>query len=284
MRMGNGVLALLGTAVLLAAVSPAQAQAPAGPDRNLEKVKIDPNGAPPPVPIEEIIRQFAAKESEFRVARGEYTYTQTVLVEDLGSYGDKQGEYRVVSDIIFTPDGKRYEKITFAPPNSLKSISMTQEDERDIANVFPFVLGTEDLPKYDLEYLGRQPVDEIGTYVFSIRPKRIEPGQRYFQGTVWVDDRELQIVKSFGKSVPDNPKKGPENLFPMFETWREQIDGKYWFPTLTRANDTLHFKTGGGDVRIKISVRYTNYKRFKSTTRILNPEAVKPEAKKPPQR
>jgi hypothetical protein len=138
------------------------------------------------------------------------------------------------------------------------------------------------LPKYDLEYLGRQAVDEIGTYVFSIRPKQLEPGQRYFQGTVWVDDRELQIVKSFGKSVPDLRKKGQENLFPTFETWREQIDGKYWFPTLTRANDTLHFKTG--DVRIKISVRYSNYKRFKSTTRILNAEPVKPEEKKPPQR
>jgi hypothetical protein len=283
MRIGNRIFALLGAAVLLGAVPLTQAQAPAGPDRNLEKVKIDPNGAPPPVPIAEIIRQFAAKESEFRVARGEYTYTQTVLVEDLGRYGDKIGEYLIVSDIIFTPEGKRYEKITFAPPNSLKSIGMTPEDERDIVNVFPFVLGTEDLPKYDLEYLGRQAVDEIGTYVFSIRPKRIEPGQRYFQGTVWVDDRELQIVKSFGKSVPDNPKKGPENLFPMFETWREQIDGKYWFPTLTRANDTLHFKSG--DVRIRISVRYTNYKRFKSTTRIISAEPIKPpEEKKPPQR
>ncbi|MBI1738826.1 MAG: hypothetical protein HYR58_06215 [Acidobacteria bacterium] len=282
MRHGKRILVLLGAAALMAAVPPARAQAPAGPDRSLEKVKIDPQGAPPPVPIAEIIQQFAAKESEFRVARGEYTYTQTVLVEDLGSYGEKQGEYRVVSDIIFTPEGKRYEKITYAPPSSLKSIGMTPEDERDIANVFPFVLGTEDLPHYDVEYLGRQPIDEIGTYVFSIRPKQIEPGQRYFRGTIWVDDRDLQIVKSFGKSVPDNPKKGPENLFPIFETWREQIDGKYWFPTLTRANDTLHFK--GGDVRIRISVRYSNYKRFKSTTRIISTEPIKPEEKKPPQR
>jgi hypothetical protein len=281
MKLGKKIFLSIGCAALLAAVPSTQAQAPAGPDRSLEKVKIDANGAPLPLPVEEIIRKFAAKESDFRVARGDYTYTQTVLVEDLGNYGDKIGEYRVVSDIIFTPEGKRFEKITFAPPNSLKSIGMTPEDEKDIANVFPFVLSTEDLPKYDLDYLGRQAVDEIGTYVFSIRPKRIEPGQRYFQGTVWVDDRDLQIVKSFGKSVPDNPKKGPENLFPMFETWREQIDGKYWFPTLTRALDTLHFKSG--DVRIRISVRYTNYKRFKSTSRIISAEPVKPEEKKPPQ-
>ena len=279
MRMRNGVLALLGAVVLLAAASPARAQAPPGPDRSLERVKIDPNGAPPPVPIAEIIRQFAAKESEFRVARGEYTYTQTLLVQDLSSYGDKVGEYRVTSDIVFTPEGKRYEKITYAPPSTL-NISMTPEDEKDLVNIFPFVLGTEELAKYELEYLGRQAIDQIGTYVFSIRPKQFEPGQRYFQGTLWIDDRDLQIVKTFGKAVPDS-QKGQENLFPMFETWREQIDGKYWFPTLTRANDTLHFK--GGDVRIKISVRYTNYKRFRSTTRILNAEPVKPDEKKPPQ-
>ncbi|MCL5287693.1 MAG: hypothetical protein M1453_06835 [Acidobacteria bacterium] len=283
MKRSTRLLAMAGAAALLAAVPVAQAQAPPGPDRSLEKVKIDPNGAPLPVPVTEIIRQFAAKESEFRVARGEYTYTQTVLVEDLGSYGDKIGEYRVVSDIVFTPEGKRYEKITYAPPSSLQSFSMSPEDEQDIANLFPFVLGTEDLPKYDLEYLGRQQIDEIGTYVFSIRPKKMVPGQRYFQGTVWVDDRDLQIVKTFGKSVPDLRKKDREDLFPQFETWREQIDGKYWFPTLTRALDTLHFTSG--DKRIKISVRYTNYKRFKSTTRIISAEPLKPpDEKKPPQR
>ena len=273
---------VIGAAALLAAVPAMRAQAPPGPNRSLEKVRIDPNGAPLPLPVEEIIRQFAAKEAEFRIARGEYTYTQTVRVEDLGRFGDKEGEYRLTSDIIFTPEGKRYEKITSAPPSSLKNLSMTPEDEKDLVNIFPFVLGTEDLPKYDLEYLGRQRVDEIGTYVFSIRPKRIEQGQRYFQGTVWVDDRDLQIVKTFGKAVPDIQKKGQENLFPTFETWREQIDGKYWFPTLTRAEDALHFKDG--DVRIRISVRYTNYKRFKSTTRIISAEPVKPEEKKPPQR
>ena len=276
-------LVMLGAAMWLAAVPLAQSQSPAGPIRSSAKIKIDPNGAPPPVPIEQIIQQFAAKESEFRIARGEYTYTQTMLVEDMGRRGDKEGEYRVISDIVFTPEGKRYEKITYAPPSSLKTFDMTREDEQDLVNVFPFVLGTEDLPNYDLEYLGRQQLDFIGTYVFNIRPKRMEPKQRYFQGTVWVDDRDLQIVKTFGKAVPDLQKKDGENLFPKFETFREQIDGKYWFPTLTRANDILHFKEG--DIGMRLSVRYTKYKRFRSTTRIISAEPVKPpEEKKPPQR
>ena len=109
-------------------------------------------------------------------------------------------------------------------------------------------------------------VDEITAYVFSIRPKEIKKGRLYFQGTVWVDDRDLQIVKSEGKSVPE-VRKGKENLFPRFITYREQIDGKYWFPTFTIADDKLYFSSGA--VRIKQVIRYTDYKQFKAKTRIL---------------
>ncbi|MBI3664604.1 MAG: hypothetical protein HY234_16325 [Acidobacteria bacterium] len=281
MRLGKKMFVLLGATALLAAISPAQVQVAAPPDRSLEKVKIDANGAPPPVPIAEIIRQFAAKESEFRIARGNYTYTQFVRVEEFDQNGDPGGQFQRTGEVIFTPEGKRFERITREPPTSLRMLTMSLEDFKDLENIQPFVLTTEDLPKYDLEYLGRQQIDEIGAYVFSVKPRKIEPNQRYFQGTVWVDDRDLQIVKSYGKAVPDLQKKGQENLFPMFETWRENIDGKYWFPTLTRADDVLHFPTG--DVRIKMIVRYANYKQFKSTIRILSAEPVKPEAKKPPQ-
>jgi hypothetical protein len=246
-----------------------------------DKVQIDPNGAPPPLPIEQIIQKMAAKETEFREARGNYTYTQKVLVEDYGSFGSKQGEFEQTSEVVFTPEGKRYEKITYAPPSSLKSFGMSPEDERDLVNIFPFVFTTDELPKYEIEYLGRQQVDEIGTFVFSVRPKRLEPGQRYFQGTVWVDDQDLQIVRTYGKAVPEIRKKNQENLFPTFETWRRQIDGKYWFPVVTRADDVLHFSTG--DVRMRLTVRYSNYKQFKSSTRIISAEPIKPQEKKPPQ-
>jgi hypothetical protein len=224
---------------------------------------------------------MAAKETEFREARGNYTYTQKVLVEDYGSFGSKQGEFEQTSEVVFTPEGKRYEKITYAPPSSLKSFGMSPEDERDLVNIFPFVFTTDELPKYEIEYLGRQQVDEIGTFVFSVRPKRLEPGQRYFQGTVWVDDQDLQIVRTYGKAVPEIRKKNQENLFPTFETWRRQIDGKYWFPVVTRADDVLHFSTG--DVRMRLTVRYSNYKQFKSSTRIISAEPIKPQEKKPPQ-
>ena len=108
--------------------------------------------------------------------------------------------------------------------------------------------------------------DELHTYVFEIAPKRIEKNKRYFQGRIWVDDHDFQIVKTYGKTVPDIRKKNGENLFPKFTTYREQIDGKYWFPTYTRADDTLHFSNQ--DVRIREVVKYTNYKRFGSNVKI----------------
>jgi hypothetical protein len=139
---------------------------------------------------------------------------------------------------------------------------------------------TSELPDYDVKYLGHVKVDELTAYVFSIRPKEIKKGRLYFQGTVWVDDRDLQIVKSEGKSVPEQrAKRGQENLFPRFTTYREQIDGKYWFPTYTMADDTLYFSSGG--VRVKQVIRYADYRQFKAKTRIITTAPVDQPPPKP---
>ena len=127
--------------------------------------------------------------------------------------------------------------------------------------------------------MGRQKVDDLDTYVFMVGPKVMEKGQRYFQGQIWVDDRDLQIVKTYGKAVPDIRKKGEENLFPRFETYREQIDGKYWFPTWTGADDTLYFSSGSQ--RIRMLVQYKNYKQFKSTIKVTFGDEVPQSAPKP---
>jgi hypothetical protein len=228
---------------------------------------------PPSLPVEEVIRKFSAHESEFRKERDNYTYTQMFLLQTIDSDGFPNGEYRMDSDIIFTPDGKRTEKITYAPPGSLKGLTLSKQDSDDLRDIQPFVLTTEELPKYNVTYVGRQVVDELHTYVFDVAPKKMEKDQRYFQGRVWVDDRDLQIVKSYGKAVPDILKKNNENIFPHFETYRENITGRYWFPTYTHADDTLHFSSGS--VRLRMTVKYTNYKRFGSTIKIGTPVEVK---------
>ena len=231
---------------------------------------------------EEIIKKFAAKETEFSKARDQYTYRQDVKVQTVD--GDTvDGEYREVFDVMFDDKGKRIENVVFAPQSNLTKIYMSQEDMEDIRHKLPFVLTTADLPEYNILYVGQQQEDELHCYVFDIAPKQIEGKKRYFQGRVWVDSRDFQIVKTYGKTVPDIRKKhgDEENLFPKFTTWRQQIDGLYWFPVYTKADDELHFKTE--DVHIKEIVKYQDYKRFGANTKILFEGKELPNAEKKPE-
>jgi len=227
---------------------------------------------------EEVIQKFAAKEAEFCKARESYTYRQSLKMEELDGSGNVQGKWEEVDDIIFGPNKQREEKVVYAPMNTLHLI-ITPQDLQDLRSVQPFVLTTNQLSKYQIRYWGRQKVDEIGTYVFAVKPVKYEGKARYFQGEVWVDDRDLQIVKSYGRGVGSANKGGNGQQFPKFETYREQIDGKFWFPTYTIANDTLHFKDM--DVRMKQTVKYEDYKRFKSDTTITFGDAVDDKPKKP---
>jgi hypothetical protein len=249
-----------------------------------------PQGTTP----EDIIKRFAAKETEFAKARDQYTYRQDVKVETVdGETID--GQYHEVFDVMFDDKGKRIENVVFAPASSLTKIYMSEEDMQDIRHRLPFVLTDEELPEYNILYVGQQKEDELNCYVFDIAPKQIVGKKRYFQGRVWVDDHDFQIVKTYGKTVPDLCNGHPcsakshsdnENLFPKFTTWRQQIDGQYWFPVYTKADDELHFKLQ--DVHIREIVKYEDYKRFGTNVKILYggqeiPGAEKkPDANKPP--
>src|SRR6266571_6177176 len=221
---------------------------------------------PPAMPVEEIIQKFTQREEEFRKERDNFTYTQDVTFQTIDPDGQVDGEFHEVRDILFSPDGKRFDKVTFAPVTTITRLIMTQQDFDDIEKVWPFVMTTEELPKYDVKYVGREHVDELNTYVFDLEPKKLEKGQRYFRGRVWVDDKDLQIVKTAGTST-GLLKKKEDQAFPHFENYRENIEGHFWFPTYTRADDLLHFKYGD-DVHIRIAVHYSNYKRFTSTIKI----------------
>ena len=229
------------------------------------------------VNADEIIQKFAAKEAEFSRARENYTYRQTVKIQELDGSGSVRGRYEVIEDIIFSRDGKRTEKVVRAPVPTLVNLVMTPEDLQDLRNVQPFVLTTPEIPQYDIRYLGKQKADEIPCYVFAVKPKKMEKGRRYFEGQIWVDDRDFQIVKTYGKGV-GLLKKNEDQQFPKFETLREQIDGKYWFPVYTDADDTLHFQSG--PQKIRMIVKYEDYKQFKSDVNIqFGTEAVPNENK-----
>jgi hypothetical protein len=227
------------------------------------------SAAPNGMSAADVIRRFAQKEAEFAKARENYVYRQTVKVQELdGETVD--GEYQMVVDITYDARGRRVESVVYSPQPTLQRVSMSPSDFEDIKNLMPFALTTENLPQYTITYLGQQKQDELNTYVFDVSPKQIVKGQRYFEGRIWVDDHDLQIVKTTGKTVPeqhlDKKGKGQEDLKPRFTTWREQVDGVFWFPTYVRADDTLHFRTG--DVHIREIIKFTNYKRFGADVRV----------------
>ena len=232
---------------------------------------------PTPDQIDGIIAKFAAKEADFAKARGNYTYRQDASVMSLDDGGGVTGKWQEVTDVVFNPEGARTEKVVRAPMSTLTAFMLDPGDIQDLRNVQPFVLTTAELPKYYIRYLGREQVDEITTYVFAVKPKKMESGQRYFEGEVWVDDHDLQIVKSYGRGV--GIKKG-DYQYPKFETYREQVDGKYWFPTYTIANATLHFKEN--DQRMRMNVKYEDYKQFKSDVTIKYGDAEDPGKTPPP--
>jgi hypothetical protein len=229
---------------------------------------------PPATAPEDIIKQFAAKESEFQLALNHYTYRRVAKVQTIDDDTNKvDGEYYEVDDVIFDLTGKRTEKVVFAPENTLQRVLMSPSDLQDIQKGYPFVLTAEDIGQYDVKYVGRQKVDEIDCYVFDVSPKVIEKKKRYLLGRIWVDTTDLQIVVTNGRMVPDDTRKGSEDLHPPFMTWRQQVDGHYWFPVYTKGEGVLHFAGGSGylaqDVHMRDTVKYSDYKRFGSTTKII---------------
>jgi hypothetical protein len=243
----------------------------------------------PAVPPEQIIKQFAAKESEFGRALNHYTYRRVVRVQEIDEDNKVSGEYYQVDDVIFDSAAKRTEKTVYAPESSLHQIMMSPSDFQDIQHGYSFALSAEDIAQYDVKYVGRQKVDEVECYVFDVSPKIIEKKHRYFSGRVWVDATEMEIVVTNGRMVPDDTRHGNEDLHPPFMTWRQQVDGDNWFPVYSKGEGILHFAGGKGymgqDVHLRQTIKYTDYKQFGSTLKITYegqggaPPANQPEKK-----
>jgi hypothetical protein len=257
--------------ILLIGEPPSQSQLKSAPlQTNQTAAKAD-------LSSEQIIQQFTQKETEFYDAWIQYTYAQTAIVRVLSVDGVPQKEkMTMISQVVFNDDGTREVKL-ISQTGRLRSVGFTEEDREVIDNINPFALTAKELPLYNLKYQGKEHVDELNCYVFSVKPKSTKGKRLYFEGTIWVDDRDLQVVRTFGKAVPQTR----ENQFPEFETIRQVVDGKYWFPVWTHADSKLIFPNQ--EVRIEETVTYEDYRQFgsKATIRFGSPDSSeKPEKPK----
>jgi hypothetical protein len=222
-------------------------------------------GAPSQAEIDRIIGRFTRKESEFRRALNSYSFKRDALIQSIGMGGQVIGEYHRVSQFTFDDQGNRYEKINFFPMSSMPEI--TAEDVEDLGGVEPFALEPSKIDKYTIRYAGKEKIDELNLFIFDVQPKVMpDPKkikERLFSGRIWVDDQDLQIVKTKGKGVPETKK----NKFPTVETYREHIDGKFWFPTYSYADEELIFENGGS-LHVRMKVRYMDFAPTSATLKV----------------
>jgi hypothetical protein len=211
---------------------------------------------PPP----NLAKLVAHRETETEAERNEYTYRQGVTLDELDDHGGARGQYRETRDVIFSPQHDRTELVVGNASNGLKNLILTAEDFADIRNIQPLVLTEDRLWNYETKFRGDETVDEVDCWVLQVRPRQILQGQRFFDGMIWVDKKEYNIVRMEGQAVPQIRTTKTENLFPRFTTIRKPLDGKHWFAVYTYADDTLQFRTGGQRIRLRIA--YSSYKRF----------------------
>lgn len=259
-------------AVLVALTNSAPVRAQDGTSPQLSQSEID-----------RIISVFTAKEAQFRKALNLYSFKRDAMVQSLGMGGQITGEYRRVSHFTFDDQGNRYEKISFFPMPSFAG-TVTQEDLEDLGGINPFALEPSKIDRYNFKYVGKEKIDELTLHVFDVVPKVLPDAkktkERLFVGRVWVDDQDLQIVKTKGKGVPETKI----NKFPAVETYREQIDGRYWFPTYSYADEELIFDNGTA-LHVRMKVRYTDFAPARADVRIIeieDPDAQKKEVKPMP--
>ncbi len=231
---------------------------------------------PPAIPPEEIIRRVAANEDRMVQAIMGYTFQKSVRIEEIGTDNKATGQLEIITQDTIAPDGKLYEKPLKRPASTLRYMEPERGDS-DLYVVTPmFPLTTEQLPKYQITFGGKQPLDELSAYFFTIKPRTLERAHAYFSGVVWVDEQDLVIVKSIGKWVTELGDITASGLpFAVFETYRQQVGKNLWFPSYSRSDETI----AAGDTRVPIRmiIRWSEF-----TPQGATPAAGAPTTTQPP--
>jgi hypothetical protein len=234
------------------------------PEHDVKRLGNTPEPAEPPsLPPEEIIKKFAAKEDEYVAVRPKYGARKTIRVDEFDRQGRLSGQFLMVSETIRTPDGRIVNKVIEHPQSTLHVFALEPEDVKELERIPQFPLNSGQLAKYDLKYIGQEQIDEIDTYIFQVKPKALDRTHVYLDGIVWVDTKYLEVVKTYGRWVNELGGVKLATLpFTTFETYRENVDGKYWFPNYERADETLHLKDG--DFPVRLVIKWSDFKPVSS--------------------
>jgi len=277
----SSLLAAYCALALFLAAAPASLRAQgAGPMQPPESTKFPAPPAPskpdpPALPPDEIIRRFAAKEDEMVRAIKDYTFQKNVRIQEIGPDSKSTGQLEVVTQLRFTPDGKMYEKPVSRQPSTLHNLDLQRGDSDLLAPTPMFPLTTAMLPKYEITYGGKQPLDELNAYYFTVKPRALERAHAYFAGVVWVDVQDLVIVKTMGKWVTETGDVTASDLpFTVFETYRQQVGKNFWFPSYSRSDDT--YQAGNISVPIRVIIKWSDFTPQASAPATASPPIAKP--------
>jgi hypothetical protein len=217
--------------------------------------------APPSLPPTQIIAAFSKKEDLYLTERLQYSYTRSIRIQEFGPDGKQTGEYDATYQSVRSADGQLYEKALAAPQSSLQYLQFEPDDAHYFTSIPAFALTTDQLSKYTVQFLGTEKVDEIDCYIFQVKPKTLDRKHPLFDGIAWVDQKYLEVVKTYGKWITDLGPMHPASLpFSMFETYRENVEGKYWFPNYARSDEM--FKLKDHEIPIRVTIKWTEYKPF----------------------
>ena len=262
-----GLLASLMSLLSFGGVVRAQEQRPMTPppEHDVKRLGNTPEAPEPPsLPPDEIIRKFVAKEDQFASVRPTFVAKKTIRIDEYDRNGTVIGQFLQVSEATRMPDGRVVNKVIEHPQSTLHSMALQPEDVKELERIPQFPINSSQLAKYDLKYIGTEKVDEIDTYIFKVTPKSVDRAHAYLDGIIWVDQQYLEVVKTYGRWVNElGDVKFAQLPFTTFETYRENVDGKYWFPNYERSDETVHVKEG--DFPVRLVVKWTDFKPLAAT-------------------
>jgi len=249
--MGNNVTLTIAATVIIAAVLP---WAPASQAVQPAPQAIQKESPP------EILSAAAERGDWLQAELRNYTYFAELTIQTVSQADIITGKYYRFSRISFDRDGTRRERVLENSSTLPKGLYIGTETAENLTRIYHFLLTSETLKQYDVDYVGRERIDELNTYVFDVKPRLKIPDksgktrERYLKGRVWIDDEDHCVVKVAGEPLTEQSG----HQAPKFETYFQNY-GSAWFPAYTSGVDFI--RVAGYFNRVVINLRYTGYKK-----------------------